>query len=357
MPVTHSSSVVDTAPSGRVERPVCIPQCLWTQLAPTNAPSSNLMAKPKPGELRVRVELVRLLAYLGFWFIVALGVILTKANDSVPGGEDNSLLTKVFGYNNICVYFDFAPSNHVLPIFWAFTMVLLLGYIVLTFLMMRRHRDLGQLSNGRFNFLCTLKAFEAITVILFSNIFAVSPTGANSTLIIHTIPFLLLQAGMVSLGVSNTLHGFWSKQWARLGLGRRFHCGAIAYCVLLTIIVAFKIPTASNALSGHWVVENEVWEGGMWSQASSTYKAICRLFDYGFLIFAALIPVLKSLYFLFFFRHHLDSVAVAPSYRGENGIEYNQVAGAKEGEVHSAHPPPVSPYASQYAPDTETSAV
>ena len=85
------------------------------------APSSS-------SEIRLVVEKLRLMGYSGFWVVVIVGILLTRFLSNIKLEE--SLLVQVFGYNNICVYFDYPPSTYILPLLWAFTLVLLLTYIV-----------------------------------------------------------------------------------------------------------------------------------------------------------------------------------------------------------------------------------
>ena len=67
--------------------------------------------------LTIVVEKLRLLGYAGFWVVVLVGIVLTKFVARIDLEE--TLLVEVFGYNNICVYFDHPPATYVLPFLWA----------------------------------------------------------------------------------------------------------------------------------------------------------------------------------------------------------------------------------------------
>lgn len=246
------------------------------------------------------VEKLRLAGYAGFWVVVVTGIVLTRFFSGID--LNDTLLVQVFGYNNICVYFDYPPSNYVLPFLWAITLVLLLTYIAAHWLRMRAEVQQGTLSQSLYRTLAGLKGFEAFTLVSFSTIFAVSPEGHDHTLFIHTAPFFLLQIGMVSLAMSNTLHGMQSGYWRRLGLPTWFMRGAIVYCMVFALIVAFKIPVATNAMAGsRWWVQTE------------SLGRLAGIVDKGFLICAAIIPMMKASYLVYSRPDAIDVVRLAPS--------------------------------------------
>ncbi len=254
----------------------------------------------RDGDLVVVVEKLRLMGYTGFWVVVLVGVLLTRAFADVD--LDHSLLVQVFGYNNICVNFDYPPSTYVLPFLWAVTLVLLLLYIAAHWLQMRAEVRQGTLDRKLYAHLSRLKFFEAFTLVSFSTIFAVNPEGWDHTLFIHTAPFFLLQVGMVSLAMSNTLHGIKSGYWRRLGLPAWFNGAAIAYCILFGIIVCFKIPAAANAMAG------SPW----WAQ-TDTFKNVAGYIDLMFLLFAAVVPMAKAAYLLYAKSDRLEVVHLSAS--------------------------------------------
>jgi len=252
------------------------------------------------GDLKLVVEKLRLMGYGGFWVVVITGIILTRFFSNVD--LENSLLVEVFGYNNICVYFDHPPSTYVLPLLWAVTLVMLLTYIVAQWLHMRVEVQRGTLKSGLYKVLTSLKAFEAFTFISFSTIFAVSPEGHDHTLYIHTAPFFLLQFGMVSLAMSNTLHGIKSGYWARLDLPSWFSKAAIVYCLFFAMIVAFKIPVTTNAMADY-----------PWWEKSDALLNVAGIFDKMFLFCAALVPMAMAAFLLYFRSDKIDVVILKPT--------------------------------------------
>lgn len=245
------------------------------------------------------VEKLRLQGYAAFWVVVGTGIVLTRRFSGLDLSD--TLLVQVFGYNNICVYFDYPPANYVLPGLWAIALVLLLMYVAGHWLHMRAEVQRGTLSVALYRTLSTLKGFEAVTLVLFSIIFAVSPEGRDHTLYIHTAPFFLLQLGMVSLAMSNTLHGIRSGYWRRLEMPEWFIKGAVVYCVVFALIVAFKIPVATNAMA------NEAF----WVQ-TLFLERLAGWVDKGFLVCAAVIPMMKAAYLVYLRGDDIDRVRLSP---------------------------------------------
>lgn len=79
------------------------------------------------GDISFVVEELRLAGYAAFWVLVLTGAVLTRLYGHVD--MHDTVLTRVFGYNNICVFFDYPPATYVLPFLWAITLAMLLCYL------------------------------------------------------------------------------------------------------------------------------------------------------------------------------------------------------------------------------------
>lgn len=243
------------------------------------------------------IEKLQLLGYSSFWIIVLVGIFLTDIFANID--LDNTLLLEVFGYNNICIYFDFPPSTYILPLLWSVTLVFLLLYLVTNWLQMKKQVKVGNLDQKLYKRLTKLKIFEAFTLVSFSTIFAVSPEGWNHTLIIHTAPFLLLQVGVVSIAISNTLFGIKSGYWDRIGMTVWFTRVNILYCILFSSIVGLYIPILLNAMGD-----------SLWLDHIGILKSIAEILDRCFLFFAAIVPILNAYYLLCFKADKLENVKI-----------------------------------------------
>merc|ERR1740121_591707 len=137
-----------------------------------------------------------------------MGMHLTKSYSGID--YDNTLLLDIYGINNICVNFDFAPSTLVLPILWSFTVLPLLTWCFLMYMVLVGLRRQGALTSNQY---CLTKGsivFVALSYTQFSIIFAVSPTGPNKTMWIHTVPFVILQLGQCQQVLLSALVNQWS---------------------------------------------------------------------------------------------------------------------------------------------------
>ena len=66
-------------------------------------------------------------AMYSFFAMVLTAVVLTKTFSTID--EANTPLMQWFGYNNICVYFDTAPSIYICPIYWFTVACLVVSFV------------------------------------------------------------------------------------------------------------------------------------------------------------------------------------------------------------------------------------
>jgi CRP-like cAMP-binding protein len=141
------------------------------------------------------------------WYVLVSGELSIFVNEHGVRRKIGTVRRgEVFGYNNICIYFDHPPATYFLPTLWAITLVLLMSYMGAAWLLMRAEVLVGTLKPHLYRVLSGFKLFEAFTLVAFSTSFAVSPDGWDETLYVHTVPFFLLQIGMVSLAMTSTIH-------------------------------------------------------------------------------------------------------------------------------------------------------
>ena len=276
----------------------------------------------------VSVEHLRLYTYVSFVLLVVTGMVLTKAFAHVD--MQTTLLVRMYGYNNVCVWFDFPPATYVLPILWVVTLAFFLAFSFASSMRLQSDRHLASYSNGDdahdggtstadgegsppvVRRLVLMKRFEAAMVILFSLIFAVkydAPPGASASherflMILHTTPFFALQLGLISLALSSIVHGYLGGYWRRLG-----HLdGEYAYCfrslmwpyaALLASIITFKICYCVWA-----------WTRFPHLNASPALIALAHMADALFLLFALAIPMLKSFCLVWKYGEKLERLHV-----------------------------------------------
>ena len=258
---------------------------------------------------------VQMRAYFSFWLTVVVGMVITTFFADIDFGD--TLLTEVFGYNNICVYFDFPPATYVLPSLWAFTLIQFVAWVGSWWVKIQEEHQVyarertgeelptswmerGRLSDFSYRLLTACLYFSALMFIFFSTIFAVSPEEHNHTLYIHTAPFFGLQLGVVVLAYADYYHGTVSGYWKRLELPEWFAWVKMTWVFLLTVTVLFKIPAAINAMAF------EMW----WKQTPS-FVLVAKIFDFSFFINGALVPSMRCLYFHFARRKRLETIIIS----------------------------------------------
>ena len=60
-------------------------------------------------------EYLNCISYLMFFFFTILAMILTFAFSGVD--FDTTVIYTTYGFNNICVFYDFEPASYILPVF------------------------------------------------------------------------------------------------------------------------------------------------------------------------------------------------------------------------------------------------
>jgi len=252
----------------------------------------------------VPAEKMRLIAYLDFWLVILVGMFLTHYTDL---DVMNTPLTRVFGYNNVCVNFDFAPSSYALPFLYAITLIFLILFNCVQHEILRAHNNAGRLGQSMHKFLRRSIFFTSFTFIFFSTIFAVQPELEDEdpehiTLILHTLPFSVLQVGVTVLAMTIALQDYAMDYWSLLGFnGKVGKILQIAYIVALAVVITFKIIVAWNAML------NQPWFDQTWIVSSGLAEA----FDQAFLFLAAALPPIYDAFLIAFRYEQLPKISIA----------------------------------------------
>jgi hypothetical protein len=148
-------------------------------------------------------ETLRLLGYGAFWTMVMLAVIVTRT--FVEADFTNSSLVKTFGYNNICINWDYSPSREITAMFYPLVEFPLVGYVLLTFLQARQDFWANKIPKSFYTFCCVALPFQLVLLVWFRMIFVVDglvePIG-------HTVGFLGLQIVLVLVSIQNGVYNY-----------------------------------------------------------------------------------------------------------------------------------------------------
>jgi len=231
-----------------------------------------------------------------FWITVLVSMVLTMYS-----GLDTSKspLITVFGYNNICVNFDFPPSTYVLPCLYAVTVVFLFATIVICIeqarVVVKSQREYVLIVGGY--------SFTLFTFLFFSTIFAVSPRLQDMdpdfvTLGLHTFPFTVLQFGTAMLPVVWLSHSMLMDQVERFNLPYVYTWKSVlAYAIACFGIAIFKAVTSWNDIF------KERFFDGDWAKAGTPPLQIAWIVDRMYLLCAAIAPPALAWYRM---RYHWD---------------------------------------------------
>jgi hypothetical protein len=105
----------------------------------------------------------------------------------------HSPLVSRFGFNNVCVLFDFPPSTYICPVYWFFVAYFIGRYAVEDTKRLMRLESIGA---GQKALCYSVNVFLVMSVALFFLIFSISPIV---DLVGHTTPFLFLIFTMPSV--------------------------------------------------------------------------------------------------------------------------------------------------------------
>lgn len=263
---------------------------------------------------RVNEEYLRFLSYIGFTMVIVVGIVLTRAFGNVD--MEATLLKRMYGYNNVCVYFDFPPATFVLPLLWAAELLLFVAFLKASELRYRADEAAGRITSRLRRSLSRMKGFEIVCTVFFSLIFAVkyethSAREERGLMILHTIPFFFLQMALCSLAVSATVHGRASGYWTLCGMPALVQRLTTVYCAALVAICAYKIsycmycwtqfPVLDGAtyqLNGTTKVVNASALAA--NELPSGLTAFSGVVDQLFLLFALVLPFAKTTWLLYY---------------------------------------------------------
>eukprot|EP00746_Dinoflagellata_sp_MGD_P022888 gnl/MRDRNA2_/MRDRNA2_153579_c0_seq1.p1 gnl/MRDRNA2_/MRDRNA2_153579_c0~~gnl/MRDRNA2_/MRDRNA2_153579_c0_seq1.p1 ORF type:complete len:279 (+),score=2.81 gnl/MRDRNA2_/MRDRNA2_153579_c0_seq1:90-839(+) len=183
-------------------------------------------------------------------------------------------LTKTFGYNNICIYWDYSPSREICALFYVFVEVPLVGYSILSMLQRRESYQASLISKAHYYINLATFPIELILILCFRMIFVIS---AFMDTLGHTAGFYGLQI-VLSLVASKNLaynHAIGRFPFMNyLGLTGSRICG-ILYVILLIAITIIKIVHTLMIFGG---------ASGLFS------GSVARFFDILWMMFAAVLP-------------------------------------------------------------------
>lgn len=157
--------------------------------------------------LAIRPEKLRLVSYLSFFILIAIGAALTQAfADFDP---ERTVIKGVFGYNNVCLYFDYPPASYIVPTLWNVFLLTWVGYIGTVFLRSKQKFKQGKISKALYQFVAVTAVFETLASFYFIQCFVSKPEGQRTREAMAADPTLSYHdAAMQYGGIGAHMHPF-----------------------------------------------------------------------------------------------------------------------------------------------------
>jgi hypothetical protein len=222
----------------------------------------------------VNSETVRLFSYVMFWSMVIFAVIITKI--TIEDSEiTDSPLVKTFGFNNVCIFWDYTPARELTAMFYPMVEVPLLTYLGLNFLRKRQAFWAKHIPNWEMNGETILFPILVIMVLWFRMIFVVE---AFFNVVGHTLGFFGLQFALLLVLVSNFGYHFAHGTLA----GPKLF--AALYLVAAFIVTIIKITLATSVFVGSPV----------YAVGTTGGNAFAHFIDISWMVLQAVLPAIYS---------------------------------------------------------------
>jgi hypothetical protein len=168
-------------------------------------------------KISIHPETVRQVQYVNFYFMVAFAALISWREVFVDGKDKdgkmvvgsglarlhNSDLIRAFGYNNICIFWDYDPATWMTAMIYPFVDLPMLSYVALNWLRQKRDCDRRLISTELFNVMTFLHAIEFLLLMWFRMIFV---NKAFENVSMHTAPFEGFQIAMSMNAVMNLVY-------------------------------------------------------------------------------------------------------------------------------------------------------
>lgn len=256
-------------------------------------------------EFKVNPESCRFIAYIFFWLMCLFAIIMTKfvAAPLLAAGPDDgstcapfedgkgfnvatdSHLNRAFGFNNICVNWDYTPSRELTAMVYPLFEYSLLIYIVLDFTCSAVSYSKGFVSHRFWTLHRICFPFMIILCAWFRMIFVVL---AYANVAGHTAGFLGLQICLVMVAILNTVFMLETKvEYDFLGGIRGTRIAAYTYIIGDLTISGIKVYLTTMVVIGAGYPE--------WAKSHLVSgKNVGQVVDMVWMIFNAILPVIIS---------------------------------------------------------------
>ena len=248
----------------------------------------------------VATETLRLVTYAMFWLMVGCAIlfhntlVLPKGAEACEAGDASCLfpvnmantpLVRMFGYNNVCINWDYTPSRELTAMIYPFVEYPLIAYAVLDYIQIYRDYLDKELPSWFFKLATGALPIKILLLSWFRMVFV---NEAFRSTVYHTLPFQGLQIALILVALTNSLYWTTHKTplYAKeLGL-KGTHRLMSLYMLCLIVVSVFKIVVVSSIFA----------EAPVLDVTKPNSAAVCAFADRAWLVLAALIPPFLAAY-------------------------------------------------------------
>jgi len=247
----------------------------------------------------VQPEFLRMVTYAMFWLMVGCAIlfhntlVLPKGAEACQAGESclfpvdmsNTPLVRMFGYNNVCINWDYTPSRELTAMIYPFVEYPLIAYAVLDYVQIYRDYQDKDLPSWFFKLATGILPIKILLLSWFRMIFVFESFRTTE---LHTLPFQGLQISLVLVALQNSL--YWTTHKTPLyvkQLGQAWtHRLIWAYVMCLVVVTTFKITVVTSIFAGSPVLDIH----------NDSSASLCAFADRAWMFLAAVVPFFLAAY-------------------------------------------------------------
>jgi len=170
--------------------------------------------------------------------MVLIAVFITK----VFVKEDLSVspLIQMFGYNNICIMWDYEPATSAVAMVYPAVEVPLVLYLLLNFLRVREAYRAGLISRARFGVCCAMFPAELTFILWFRMIFVVKAfvNVQGHTMVFHGLMLALCMVALQNHLYHDSIGKLVGPRWISIS-----YLVALYAVTLAKFVIVWSVPT------------------------------------------------------------------------------------------------------------------
>jgi len=228
----------------------------------------------------VHPEVFRLITYFGFWSMVALAIVSFRL--TVTGVDmERTPLVDQFGYNNICIYWDYSPAREIAALYYPLVEYPMVVYVFLTYLQLRSSASARLIPAYLYN-LCA--GIMLVQVVLFSWFRMIFVVEAFKDVKGHTLGFFGLQLSLALNAVHNFLFNQYIKaNWLSF-LGLSYNASRVFMWIYLIGLVGVTFVKLAHGML-------LFYSTSFIDLGTPSGRFIAQSLDFLWMLFAALLPI------------------------------------------------------------------